>query len=94
MVNLVESACRESVVHHLPGIKACDLYDENGGAGERKVSVVVFCWDKSSAIDGQMKHLLRTDGVNFHAMWDYQHIIKPDEIFSNDIIFITKQASC
>ncbi|KAK6331541.1 hypothetical protein TWF730_004615 [Orbilia blumenaviensis] len=68
MINLVEKVCRESVIHHLPGIKTCEVVMD----------------------DTQKKKQLTVDGVNFHAIWDYAHVIDTSAIHSNDIAAVLR----
>ncbi|EGX45801.1 hypothetical protein AOL_s00117g6 [Orbilia oligospora ATCC 24927] len=68
MINLVEKVCRESVIHHLAGIKTCEVVVD----------------------DMQKKKQLSVDGVNFHAIWDYAHVIDTSAIHSNDIAAVLR----
>ncbi|KAF3924577.1 hypothetical protein ABW20_dc0109485 [Dactylellina cionopaga] len=69
IINIVEKACRDSVIHHLPGIKACEVVVDE--------------------IQNDVKQL-SVDGVNFHAIWDYAHVIDTSAIFSNDIAAVLR----
>ncbi|EPS35469.1 hypothetical protein H072_11162 [Dactylellina haptotyla CBS 200.50] len=70
IINIVEKACRESVIHHLPGIKTCEVVT-----------------DSDPQKNGKQ---LSIDGVNFHAIWDYAHVIDTGAIFSNDIAAVLR----
>jgi DNA-directed RNA polymerase I subunit RPA1 len=71
MLNLVEVACRSSVIQSIPGIGSCTVASEkirdNETNTEQDVTIVV------------------TEGVNLQAMHDYQEVINPHKIFTNDI---------
>ncbi|KAJ6256274.1 DNA-directed RNA polymerase I subunit rpa1 [Drechslerella dactyloides] len=67
MVSIVEKACRDSVIHHLPGIKTCEV-----------------------VADGSPTKQLSVDGVNFHAIWDYGHVIDSGAVYSNDIAAVLR----
>ncbi|KAK6355408.1 hypothetical protein TWF696_004510 [Orbilia brochopaga] len=67
MINIVEKACRDSVIHHLPGIKTCEV-----------------------VADGSPAKQLSVDGVNFHAIWDYGHVIDSGAVYSNDIAAVLR----
>lgn len=43
MINLVEKACRESVIHHLPGIKTCEVVSDNDPK-KNGVSLALFLY--------------------------------------------------
>ncbi|MCJ1473648.1 hypothetical protein MMC13_002299 [Lambiella insularis] len=71
MLNFVEEACHLAVIQSIPGIGACTLSEE-------KIR---------DPITNTMKAIpvVLTEGVNLTAMHDYQHIINPHKIFTNDI---------
>ncbi|KAK6527845.1 hypothetical protein TWF694_004816 [Orbilia ellipsospora] len=71
IINIVEKACRESVIHHLPGIKTCEVVVDDSQKG-------------------QHQQQLSVDGVNFHAIWDYAHVINTSAIHSNDIAAVLR----
>ncbi|KAF3928533.1 hypothetical protein ABW21_db0204794 [Orbilia brochopaga] len=68
MISIVEKACRDSVIHHLPGIKTCEVVAD-GTSPTKQLSV---------------------DGVNFHAIWDYGHVIDSGAVYSNDIAAVLR----
>lgn len=71
MLNFVEEACRSAVIQSIPGIGACTLSEE-------KVR------DPSTNTMKAIPVVL-TQGINLIAMHEYQHIINPHKIFTNDV---------
>ncbi|MCJ1418378.1 hypothetical protein MMC32_004725 [Xylographa parallela] len=71
MLNLVEEACHSAVIQSIPGIGACTLSEE-------KVRDPVT--NETTAFP-----VVLTEGINLTAMHDYQHILNPHKIFTNDI---------
>ncbi|MCJ1295657.1 hypothetical protein MMC34_007221 [Xylographa carneopallida] len=71
MLNLVEEACHSAVVQSIPGIGACTLSEE-------KVRDPVTNTTATFPV-------VLTQGINLTAMHDYQHILNPHKIFTNDI---------
>ena len=71
MLNLVEEACHAAVIQSIPGIGACTL-------SEDKVRDPVS--NATTAFP-----VVLTEGVNLTAMHDYQDILNPHRIFTNDI---------
>ena len=71
MLNLVEAACHSAVIQSIPGIGACTLVKE-------KTRDPVTNVEKSSLV-------VLTEGVNLTAMHEYQSVLNPHKIFTNDI---------
>ncbi|KZF25200.1 DNA-directed RNA polymeras-like protein I subunit [Xylona heveae TC161] len=71
MLNLVNSACHHAVIQSIPGLGTCTLTtDKTRDPVTRKE--IEF-------------PVVVTDGANLTAMRDYQDIINPHKIFTNDI---------
>lgn len=71
MLNVVEDACHDAVIQSIPGLGACTL-------GKEKAR------DPVTGIETTYPVVL-TEGVNLTAMHDYQSILNPHKIFTNDI---------
>lgn len=71
MLHLVEQAAHFATIQVIPGISSCMISSE-------KVK------DKSTGEDVEIPVVL-AEGANLVAMRDYQHIINPDRLFTNDI---------
>ena len=71
LLPLVEKACRDAIIQSIPGLQACTV-------GKEKVLDPIA----NEQIDVPV---VLTQGVNFKAMHDYQHILNPHRIFTNDI---------
>ncbi|KAK4692470.1 DNA-directed RNA polymerase I subunit RPA1, partial [Lecanoromycetidae sp. Uapishka_2] len=71
LLPLVEKACHDSVIQSIPGLQACTF------TTEKAYDPVV-----NEEIDVPV---VLTQGVNLRAMHDYQHILNPHRIFTNDI---------
>lgn len=71
MLNLVEDACHFAVIRSIPGLKSCMLSEEKS----------------RNPITGEetISPVVITEGVNLTAMHDYQHMLNPHKIFTNDI---------
>ena len=69
LLPLVENACREALIHHIQHLGDCTFTKED------------------SPVVGEKKTfpVVLTQGVNLQAMREYQHIINPHKIFTNDI---------
>ncbi|KAI9830837.1 MAG: hypothetical protein M1819_005362 [Sarea resinae] len=72
ILNTIEAVCRDAVIQSIPGLSTCTLVEEKG--------------DRDPAT-GKEKSIpcVHTEGVNLLAMRDYQDIINPHKIFTNDI---------
>ena len=71
LLPLVEKACHDAVIQSIPGLQACTTSIEK-------------LHDPLTKEEIQIPVVL-TQGVNLQAMHDYQHIINPHRIFTNDI---------
>ena len=71
MLNLVEAACHAAVVQSIPNLGACTLSKEKIRNTATKTETEI--------------PIVTTEGVNLLAMRDYQSIINPHRIFTNDI---------
>ena len=71
MLNLVESACRSAVIQFIPGIGGCVLSEEKTRDPVTK--------------DMKSVPVVLTEGVNLQAMHNYQSVLNPHMIFTNDI---------
>ncbi|KAI9764013.1 MAG: hypothetical protein M1835_007679 [Candelina submexicana] len=71
MLSLVESACHRTIVQFVPGVGTCTLSSE-------KVH------DPTTNTEIEYPIVI-TEGVNLIAMRDYQDIINPNKLFTNDI---------
>jgi len=71
MLHLVETACRNALIQSIPGLGDCmtETIKERDDATGQNVDVPV----------------ISTQGQNLVAMREYQHIINPHKIFTNDI---------
>ncbi|KAH0537716.1 hypothetical protein FGG08_005523 [Glutinoglossum americanum] len=69
MLTLVEKALRDAVIQSIPGIGSCNTATEKVRENGQEIEVPVII----------------TEGVNLTAMRDYQDIINPNKIFTNDI---------
>jgi DNA-directed RNA polymerase I subunit RPA1 len=72
MLNHVEAACHAAVIQNIPGIGTCEV-------GKKQLG---YDMETQSKIEVPV---IVTDGVNLLAMRDYQHIINPHKLFTNDI---------
>ena len=71
MLNLVESACHDAIIQSIPGIGACTISEE--------MSI-------DPVTNTQITYpVVLTEGVNLTAMHDYQSVLNPHKIFTNDI---------
>ncbi|KAF2455211.1 hypothetical protein BDY21DRAFT_387027 [Lineolata rhizophorae] len=70
MLNLVESALRFSTIHSIPGIKRAVVAAEKGK-------------DEGSGEEIET-HVVQTEGVNLVAMREYQDMIDPRRVRTND----------
>ena len=71
MLNLVEDACHSAVIQSIPGIGTCTLVKE-------KVRDPITNTETTYPV-------ILTEGVNLTAMHDYQSVLNPHKIFTNDI---------
>ncbi|KAL2358495.1 hypothetical protein BJ546DRAFT_12388 [Cryomyces antarcticus] len=71
MLNLVESACRDAVIQNIPDLSACL-------ASAEKQPNPATGKDEDVAV-------VLTEGVNLLAMRDFQDIINPHKLYTNDI---------
>lgn len=71
MLNVVEAACHDAVIQSIPGLGACTFVKEKAR-------------DPATGIETTYPVVL-TEGVNLTAMHDYQSILNPHKIFTNDI---------
>ena len=71
MLQLVEDACRHAVIQSIPGLASCVLTEEKSR--------------DSSTGDETTLPVVVTEGVNLVAMRDYQDILNPHKLFTNDI---------
>jgi DNA-directed RNA polymerase I subunit RPA1 len=69
MLTLVENALRDAVIQSIPGLGSCTTTTETIRENGKKTEVPAIV----------------TEGVNLTAMRDYQDIINPNKIFTNDI---------
>ncbi|KAF2801996.1 DNA-directed RNA polymeras-like protein I subunit [Mytilinidion resinicola] len=72
MLHLVEDACNFATIQVIPGIANCLLSKEDGPI------------DPSTGKPTEIPVVV-TEGENMVAMRDYQHIIDPNRLFTNDI---------
>ncbi|KAI9710863.1 MAG: hypothetical protein M1812_007315 [Candelaria pacifica] len=71
MLSLVESACQQTIIQFVPGVGSCIFSTETV---------------RDPATNTETKHpIVVTEGVNLIAMRDYQDIINPNKLFTNDI---------
>ncbi|KAI9736640.1 MAG: hypothetical protein M1834_000844 [Cirrosporium novae-zelandiae] len=71
MLQLVENVCREAVIQWIPGLNQCTYTVEK---------------DKDPVTGVQKQYpAVVTEGVNLLAMREYQDVINPHKIFTNDI---------
>ena len=71
LLPLVEKACHGAVIQSIPGLKTCTYtHDES--------------WDPKTGEKIKIPYVI-TDGVNLPAMHEYQSVINPHRIFTNDI---------
>lgn len=71
LLPLVEKACHNAVIQSIPGLGTCTFtYDE--------------VRDPTTSEKIKLPKVI-TDGVNLHAMHEYQAILDPHRIFTNDI---------
>ena len=71
MLNLVEAACHNAIIQSIPGIGACTLSKEKAHDSVTNTMIPYS--------------VVLTEGINLSAMHDYQHILNPHKIFTNDI---------
>ncbi len=71
MLNLVESACYQTIIQSIPGVGSCTLSSE-------------MVRDPATNTESK-RAIVITEGVNLIAMRDYQDIINPHKLFTNDI---------
>jgi DNA-directed RNA polymerase beta' subunit len=71
MLNVVEKICRTSYVRSTPGITSCTLASE-------KIR------NNITGVEEEV-HFLSTEGANLMAMRNYQDILDPNRIYTNDI---------
>ncbi|KAL9122996.1 MAG: hypothetical protein Q9187_000454 [Circinaria calcarea] len=71
MLNLVEDACHSAVIQSIPGIGTCTLVKEKARDPVTNVETTY--------------PVILTEGVNLTAMHDYQAVLNPHKIFTNDI---------
>jgi len=69
MLTLVENALRNAVIQSIPGLGSCTTATEKVRDNGKEIDIPVIV----------------TEGVNLAAMRDYQDIINPNKIFTNDI---------
>lgn len=71
LLPLVENACRNAVIQSIPGLGTCTYTHEDAKdpATGKKIKIPIVI----------------TDGVNLPAMHEYQSILNPHRIFTNDI---------
>lgn len=71
LLPLVEKACHDAVIQSIPGLQACTVFKEktHDPVTNEQIEVPVVL----------------TQGVNLQAMHDYQYILNPHCIFTNDI---------
>jgi DNA-directed RNA polymerase I subunit RPA1 len=72
MLHLVEDACNFATIQVIPGIANCLLSKEKGPR------------DPVTGLESDILVVV-TEGENLVAMRDYQHIIDPNRLFTNDI---------
>ena len=71
LLPLVENACHNAVIQSIPSLGACTYtYDD--------------AWDSATGKKSKVPIVL-TEGVNLPAMHEYQSILNPHRIFTNDI---------
>lgn len=71
MLNLVESACHSAVIQSIGGLGACTVSKEKS---------------RDAATNTETTYpVVYTEGVNLSAMHQYQHVLNPHKIFTNDI---------
>lgn len=66
---LVEKACRNAIIQSIPNLEECTFVKEDDPVSGAKKSISVVL----------------TKGVNLRAMHEYQDILNPHKIFTNDI---------
>ena len=71
LLPIVESACRNAVIQSIPGLGTCTYTHEDAMDPETGEKI--------------KKAIVITDGVNLPAMHDYQSLLNPHRIFTNDI---------
>ena len=71
LLPILENACRNAVIQSIPGLKTCTYTHEDSMDPNtgKKVKLPVVI----------------TDGVNLPAMHDYQSLLNPHRLFTNDI---------
>lgn len=70
LLPLVENACRTAVIQSIPGLGTCTYtHDDAKDSTGKKIKIPVVI----------------TEGVNLPAMHEYQSILNPHRIFTNDI---------
>ena len=76
LLPLVEEACHDAVIQSIPNLGTCTYtYDE--------------AWDPGTSKKIKIPIVI-TDGVNISAMHEYQSILNPHRIFTNDIAAMLK----
>ncbi|KAK8236737.1 DNA-directed RNA polymerase-like protein I subunit [Phyllosticta capitalensis] len=48
------------------------------------------CLATTEKVDGKDTNIILTEGVDLPAMWDYQDVIEPHKLFTNDIVAVLK----
>ena len=71
LLPLVEKACHDAVIQSIPGLQACTATTEKFRDSSTNTQIDV--------------PVVLTQGINLKAMHDYQDIINPHRIFTNDI---------
>lgn len=73
LLPLVEKVCHEAVIQEIPGLQACTVSTE-------KTDIKDPATNKAVEVP-----VVFTQGVNLRAMHEYQDILNPHKIFTNDI---------
>ena len=84
LLPLVEEAARSSVIHSIPGIRSCALFQEpvQDSATGRAVTAIDLKTGKSEQIK---ENVVNCEGVNLLAIRDYQDIINPHTVSTNSV---------
>lgn len=71
MLNLVEAACRSTIIQAIPGLGSCTYTIEKQRSPDTGTEIST--------------PIVTTSGVNLRAMHDHQNAINPHRLFTNDI---------
>lgn len=73
LLPLVEKVCHEAIIQEVPGLQVCTVSKEKTGVKDPATNKAIEV------------PVVITQGVNLRAMHEYQSILNPHKIFTNDI---------